>query len=273
MTASPLSSRLLISHITLRGPELRQIYAIIVAKPNVHYQDLAVALGVGLAHSEANDLDDAPLREALSFLIGVGLIEQHGASRRRATFCATPIGSISTLPFEILLAQHIRKHPDPRQRAISLVHAALVDDDVLATSPTALRERMERGSHRALFTWTGEKIVLWCHLASFIGIIHRPQRENTMLIVPQPNLIRAALAWAYAQTSTTAITALLHAIDTELFACTTARGRIHRGLAQTLLALESEGHLHLIQRADSVRSMLLGERRVSDLMLTTKGTP
>ena len=43
MTA-PSLGRLLISHITLRGPELAQLYALVLAHPSISYDDLAQAL-------------------------------------------------------------------------------------------------------------------------------------------------------------------------------------------------------------------------------------
>ncbi len=262
MTATA-PARLLISHITLRGPELAQLYALIAVSPAATLDDLRAKLcpaGVGTA---PDDLADAPLREALSFLGIAGLVTANGRPRR---YTATP--RLRAVPFPLLLTHHVATHPDERQRAIAFVHRQLVADDTLAITPQALRDQQERGPLRDLFAWTGEKVTLWAHLAAFLGLIRRVERATELLIVPSLALTRHALSWARtAATDATALDALLRVIDSHLFACFTARGRIHRGLTQTLLALESRGQLHMTHHADAAHSLLLGERRVSTLAL------
>ena len=266
---SPSLGRLLISHITLRGPELSQLYTIIVERPGVSYDELTNALMPAGANISSFGLEEAPLREALNFLLVARLVEQQGPRRRKASFQATPL--LAGAPFALLLLRHIQAHGDERQRAPTLIYQQLVSDDVLAIIPTVLREQMERGAHRSLFTWTSEKISFWGHLAGYVGLIRRSEREAELLIVPQPNLALAALRWASAQASTSSLDALLDAIDTNLFACFTSRGRVHRGLAQTLLALERLGHIRLSHSADAAHSLMLGDRRVSDVWLINSG--
>jgi hypothetical protein len=60
-------------------------------------------------------------------------------------------------------------------------------------------------------------------------------------------------------------------IDANLFACFTSRGRVHGGMAQTLLALDRLGRVRLSHSADAARSLLLGDRRVSDVWLINSG--
>lgn len=257
------SGRLLISHITLRGPELAQTYRLIAAQPEITAEDLRAQLaplGVG---ASPYDLADAPLREALNFLGLAGLIEAHGRQRR---YRATP--RRRDLPFALLFLHHLAHHPDQRQRAISLVQRALITEDTLSITPQALRDQLERGTLHELFAWTGEKISFWAHLAAYLGLIRRIERSSDLLIVPQPTLLNAALGWAQAQLEQqTALEPTLRMIDTNLFACFTLRGRVQRGLAQTLLAMERMGQAQLTHQADAARSLLLGERRVSDVVL------
>src|SRR5262249_13041549 len=173
------------------------------------------------------------------------------------TFHAVPL--LANVPFSLLLLHHIQTHIDERQRAPALMYRQLVSDDLLAITPAALREQMERGAHRSLFTWTSEKISLWGHLTSYIGLIRRSEREAELLIVPQPDLALAALRWSSSQASTSSLDALLEVIDANLFACFTSRGRVHRGLAQTLLALDRLGRVRLSHSADADRSLMLGD--------------
>ncbi|MEI6179594.1 MAG: hypothetical protein WCP31_02470 [Chloroflexales bacterium] len=261
--SAPPPARLLISHITLRGPDLAQLYALIAVRPAATLDDLRAKLcpaGVGTA---PDDLADAPLREALSFLIIAGLVSANGRPRR---YTATP--RLHDTPFPLLLTHHFATHPDERQRAIAFVHRQLVADDTLVITPQALRDQQERGPLRDLFAWTGEKLTLWAHLAAFLGLIRRVERATELFVLPSLALTRHALHWARpAATDATALDALLRVVDTQFFACFTARGRVHRGLAQTLLALESLGHIHMAHHADAARSLLLGERRVSTVAL------
>lgn len=263
MSATP-AGRLLISHITLRGPELAQLYALVAARPEVTAEELRAALCPAGAGDAPFELADAPLREALSFLTLAGLIEGRGRPRR---YRATPL--LDGAPFPLLLLRHLGAHPEERQRAISLVHRALVAGDALAITPQALRDHLERGPLGGLFAWTGEKVTLWAHLAAYLGLIRRPERSAELLAVPQPALLLDALRWAQGHRGgDVSLDAALRLLDSELFACFTGRGRVHRGLAQALLALERLGRIRLGHSADAARSLLLGERRVSELAFT-----
>ena len=196
MTA-PSLGRLLISHITLRGPELAQLYALVLAHPSISYDDLAQALVPGWTGGSEFGLEDATLREALNFLLVAHMLAQDGLSRLKASFRATPL--LQGLGFAPLLLHHIHSHEDQRQRALSAIYRQLVADDVLALTPAALRERMERGALRDLFIWTGEKISLWAHLLASLSLIRRLEREDELLILPQPQLLMHALHWANTQ--------------------------------------------------------------------------
>ncbi|NTU86160.1 MAG: hypothetical protein HGA45_43670, partial [Chloroflexales bacterium] len=102
--------RLLISHITLRGPELAQAYGLIVARHEVSGDDIVAAL-CPAAGTSPFALADAPLREALSFLSLSGLVEARGRQRRYS-----PTPSLSAEPFPLLLLHHLAAHSDRRQQ-------------------------------------------------------------------------------------------------------------------------------------------------------------
>lgn len=260
MTSVTPAGRLLISHIPLRGTELAQVYQAIAACPELMLDELRSRFCLG---ADGNELADAPLRETLSFLTIAGLVQATGRPRR---YTATPL--MADVSFPLLLLAHLSAHAEPRQRAISLVHRQLVAEDTLAISPQALRDQLERGPLRDQFAWTGEKIAFWAHLAAFTGLIRRPERSTELLIVPSLTLLQAALEWAIAtHPGETSLATLLNAVEARFFACFTARGRVHRGLAQALLALEHRGQIQLLHHADALHSLLLGERRVSALQM------
>lgn len=266
MTA-PALNRLLISHITLRGPELSALYHHIATHPGTSYDNLvACFVPVRPAPSEL-DLAEAPLRETLNFLLVACLVEQQGNSRFKARFAATPL--LAATSFPMLLLHHIRNHPDERQQAPALIYRQLVLGDVLTMTAATLRDQMERGEHCSLFAWTGEKIGFWLHLYHAMGVIRRLKDSSEMLVVPQPALVLAMLTWVQQQQSLTSLAACLHTIEATFLACFTARGRVHCGLAQTLLALDALGHIRLTHLADAAHSLLLGERRVSDVVLVS----
>jgi hypothetical protein len=262
---NPTLGRLLISHVTLRGPELHQLYALIADRPGISHDELVEAL-VPSPGADAFGLDEAPLREALNFLLVAGMVDQQGPSRRKASFRATP--KLTDVPFPLLLLHHIRTHKDERQRALALVYAQLVARDDISTTAPALRDQMERGPHSDLFAWTGEKISLWTHLASYLGLVRRLDRSADVLVVPQPTLVREAIGWSQQQLADDcSIGACLRLVDEAFFACFTVRGKVHRGLAQSLLALDALGQIQLRHSADAARSVLVGERRASEVVL------
>jgi hypothetical protein len=266
---TPALNRLLISHITLRGPEIQQLYRHIAAHPGTPYDDLVAHFVPARPAPSELDLSEAPLREALNFLLVARLVEQHGSSRFRARFAATPL--LYHTPFPLLLLHHMAMHPDERQRAPVLIYRQLAAEDVRSTTAPALRDQMERGELHSLFAWTGEKIGFWLHLGHFLGLVRRLERSMEVLIIPHLSLVQAALDWVQRHHACTSLAACLETIDATFFRCFTARGRVHSGLAHTLLALDSLGHIRLTHHADAARSLRLGERRVSDVASVAPG--
>src|SRR5687767_15087137 len=155
--SSPTLGRLLISHITLRGPEVKQLYSFVASVSNPSYQELAEHYVPDWQPESAFNIEEAALREALNFLLAAGLVHQQGDSRRKARF--SPVAAGEGTSFELKLLGAIRRLADERQQAIFLVHRQLVMRDVLAISPTELRAELERGPHARLFTWTSEKVL------------------------------------------------------------------------------------------------------------------
>lgn len=260
------NGRLLISHITLRGPEIRQLYQVISEQPGIGYGDLKDSCMASASAGDLFGLQEATLREALDFLVTAGMVEQDGSARRKACFRATL--DQPCVCFPLLLLHHVGMLADERQQAISLIHRQLVMQDVLATTLTQLRDDAERGPYASLFAWTGEKIGFWGHLAASLGLVRRLEREAELLVVPQLNLLAAALEWATERDlSSSSLSASLQAIDNTFFACFTGTGRVHRGLAQALVALHRRARIQLTHHSDSAQSVLLGEWRVSDVRL------
>ncbi|NJK81977.1 MAG: hypothetical protein HC914_19805 [Chloroflexaceae bacterium] len=214
MTA-PSLGRLLISHITLRGPELNQLYTLIAAHPGINYADLVSRLVINRDPDDTFGLAEAPLREALNFLLVARLVDQHGSSRFRASFQPAPL--LPDTPFSLLLLHHIRQHEDERQRAPALMYTQLVAEDAIATSAAVIRDQMERSMYRDLFAWTGEKVGFWVHLFSYLGLVRRMERSTDVLIVPQPNFVLTALGWAQQARLSRSLAACLHVIDDTFF--------------------------------------------------------
>lgn len=268
----PALNRLLISHITLRGPELKQLFGFIGAHRSVTYSDLANYF-VPAWHADENfGLNEAPLREALNFLLVAGMVTQHGDSRRKAAF-EMP-SAFADQDFELTLLQAVNSHADERQRAISLVHRHLVARDILSINPSSLRAELERSPYAKLFIWTGEKVLFWSQLTSFVGLVLRLDRSLEVLVAPQPLFLLKVLRWcAPAQVGPFQLFDLLDTTDRTLFACFTERGRVHSGLAYSLTALDRLGHVRLTHSADAARSLLLDQWRVSNIEFVSREDP
>lgn len=267
--ASPSLGRLLISHITLRGPEIAQLFTSIVTVPNQSYAQLVQQFVISVTPDDTLSLDEAALREALNFLLVARLIAQDGAVRQRAHF--TPSPHHQYLPFVLNLLYHSTHHEEQRQQAMSLILRQLVADDVLMINIVDLRSLLERSSLREMFAWTGEKLTFWASLHHYLGVIQRFERTSTLFIVPQPQLLLMALHWA-AQVveSNGSLGSYLQQIDTNLFACLTRRGRVHQGITQSLLALNHLGAITLTHEADALQSVMLSNRRISHITLNQK---
>lgn len=262
------SNRLLISHITLRGRELKQLYDQIAVRPGISCEDLMVALTP--EQPRACGLADATLLEALNFLVIAGMIRQEGAERRHASFYPTP--QLVDAPFALLLLHHLQTHPDRRQQALALIQRLLAAEDALALTPAQVRERMERSPIGSLFAWTGEKVRFWSSLAHYLGIVRWFGSNTDIWLVPQPYVLFQSLEWVVRQEDANEqlLGRVLDDVDRRFFACYTAQKRVHQGMVQSLLALERMGRVQLSHRADAPRSLLLNERRVSHVRLSRR---
>lgn len=267
---APTLGRLLISHITLRGPELQQTYERIVAHGEMDHEELRAELMPGNNVRDSFGLDDAILREAINFLLVARLIQQVGDSRRTATFRAVPF--IADVQFPLLLLNHITMLSDERQRAPTLIHRQLIGEDALSVTPANVRDRMERSQYANVFTWTSEKTTFWSQFAAYLGLARKLEREGNFLLIPQLSLVLEAIQHEMRQantlTATVPLASILDAIDDHFFACYTRQRRIHSGLAQALVALHRLGYVRLNHESDAPRSLVLANRRVSHILLT-----
>lgn len=267
---APTLGRLLISHITLRGPELQQTYERIIAHGEVDHDELRTELVPRSNVRDSFGLDDAILREAINFLLVARLIQQLGDSQRKATFRAVPF--IANVGFPLLLLNHMALLSDERQRAPARIHRQLICEDMLSVTPAIVRDHMERSQYANLFTWTSEKTTFWSQLAAYLGLVRKLEREGNYLLIPRPSLVLEAIQYEMTQSNTLTamlpLASILDAIDNHFFACYTRQRRIHSGLAQALLALHRLGHVRLTHESDAPRSLLLANRRVSHILLT-----
>ncbi len=261
------SNRLLISHITLRGVELEQLYRRIESQPGIYFNDLVFALSPDPCDHSRLELTETALFEAVNFLIVADMIRSEGSTRRQACFYPKPM--LNDIPFPLLLLYHIQAHPDKRQRALALVQRHLVAEDILSSNTKDIRIEMERSSLGNLFVWTSEKVIFWSHLSHYLGTVRRLNHKNEILIVPQMSLLLKTLHW----TNKTELVDIYHlrqsldAIDRLFFACYTVHNRVHQGIVQALVALEKTGYVQFFHYSDSQSSLLLNERRISHFRL------
>jgi hypothetical protein len=263
-----ISNRLLISHIILRGPEIQQIYMAIEVHQRLDWQELYKTF---VAHNDTEDpfkLEEATLREALNFLVISRMIRRR-KQKKSLYFFIDP--KSHGLAFPLALLTHVHQHPDKRQQAISLIYQQLIAHDTLSITQQQLRDEQERGPYRELFTWTSEKISFWTHLAMYLGLIYRLERENVLIIAPQPELLLLAIKQVLATPEpTSSIMVCLQRISQLFFACFSSNGRVHGGITQTLVAMHRLGMIHLSHQDDAVRSLVLGNWRVSEIALPTQ---
>ena len=264
--SSPSLGRLLISHITLRGPEIAQLYALIAAEAEITYEDLMDRMVLRVGSSDVFGLEEASAREALNFLLVTRLITQHGSVRRCSVFQVS--SQMPEAPFALMLLHHLVIHDDVRQQAMNLVHRQLIQDDILWIDNADLRIRIERSTLKNLFTWTSEKLSLWASIYGFLGTLRRLERTNELILLPQPHLILSALSWAARLLDNSgSLGDYVHMIDRQLFGCLTHRGRLHQGTMQVLVTLQRHGQIELTHESDAIQSVLVGDRRISHVWL------
>lgn len=261
-----ITDRLLINRITLRGPEMERIFRHVRRHPGVSYEAL-VERYVPPEPGVFSPTNDELLKDAIGFMLTAGVLalESNSNAWAKRTFVVPP--DLPTDDFRLELLAALRAQPDPRQRAVAGVHDHLAGMDVVHVPANHTHRWMERSEWGGLFSWNEEKTRLVVGLYSYLGLVV-PLEDNGYMCIPRLALVKAIFKQVRKEAAAGArmpIRDVLEAIETSYFACFTAKGRVHRGLAFALEEMADRGMIRLRHQADSARSVLVGTRRVSEV--------
>jgi len=265
------STRLLISHIIVRGRELQQIYSTLAAHAFLTEQELQEAFVTPPdVEQDPFAFNAATFRETLNFLLIIRMVKKQ-ETNHQTVYSASP--ARQSLPFSLLLLHHLTTHPDERQQALAHVYRHLIRQDALSLTLGEVREKLECVVQPFAFAWTDEKIAFWAQLAQYVGIIYRLERDYRLLVAPTPTLLLLAIKQAMKQQQTeyANVAACLQFIDEQYFACFTDQHTVHSGITQTIKVLHGQGKIILTHQADAAHSLLLQDWRISTIQLPPEG--
>ncbi|MBC7474761.1 MAG: hypothetical protein H7263_10760 [Candidatus Sericytochromatia bacterium] len=267
MKQTKLPEPLLINRITLRGPELKRIFEYIRKKGETSYVEL-IDRYVPKDNNIFSELNDDILKDAIGFLISSGLLEisENGRSWSVRSF-RVPTNLSQEISFQNLLLKTILNMNDSKQRALSLIHKTLIEKDILHIQDSEIVKVIERSEIADIFSWNEEKINFWSNIFDFCRLI-RNLKGNGVWIIPKPELILESLMLLKDQTPNfISINSWVTFFENNFGACITKKGRLHKGFAMVFELLEQNNQLKMVHKDDSIQTILIGNRRVSEVII------
>lgn len=266
MKQTKLSEPLLINRITLRGPELKRVFEYVKKREEVSYLEL-IERYVPKDNNIFSELNDDILKDTIGFLISSGLLKitENGRSWSNRSFGI--VKNFNNEPFTNLLLKTILDMDDQKQKALSLIHKILIEKDILHIQYSEIVKLIERSDLSDLFSWNEEKINFWANIYDFCKLI-RNLKGNGVWIIPQPELILESLILLKQENiNFISINSWIVFFENNFGACITKKGRLHKGFAMTFELLEQRNQLKMIHKDDSIKTILIGNKRVSEVQI------
>jgi hypothetical protein len=267
MKQTKLPEPLLINRITLRGPEIKRVFEYIRKKGLTNYIEL-VERYVPKDNNIFSELNDDILKDTIGFLLSSGLLEisENGRSWSVRSF-SVPSDLSQETSFQNLLLKTILNMNDTKQRALTLIHKTLVEKDILHIQYSEIVKVIERSDIANIFSWNEEKINFWANIFDFCRLI-RNLKGNGVWIIPKPELILESLIILKDQSPNfISINSWVTFFESNFGSCITKKGRLHKGFSMMFELLEQNNQLKMVHKDDSIKTILIGNRRVSEVII------
>lgn len=258
--ANSKPNKLLTGFISVRAPELKQIYEAIRGPTNV--SELTGKFG-----RPANDgVETDHIEDTVRFLNTVDLVESPSGDIR-STVERINNNKFGGLPFEARLLYHCNQQ-EGRQRHFADVYRALLSEGgrTVSADRDGIRTLLKRETDYD-FAWKKEKIDMWVTLCKQIGLI--TETEDDLVLSPCRSLLHDALVLAPTDASEKPsyndvivengeFRRALDWVNDNLFAVYEERAgtpRVHPAIADVLRNMENDGVISLSNPGDSQNSV------------------
>jgi len=237
------SERILLSHITVRGPDLESIHQVVKDRKSASFDFLANLFAMPEAGGSGVQVHQ--LRECLNFLETVGIIKAN-KSTKGEEFVLEP--NLPDVAFPLILLNRLKLSAE---NSFYLVHKHLVSNDVLSVDMGALKRTVE-SSLELGFTWNEQKLGFWMNLADYLGLGKKYAYSQIFVCFPSSELLKNLLTVTVSKRKSgerVNLGEFVNYLSTEFFECLTREGLLFKGLQQSLLVLQRKGRISLVPAA------------------------
>lgn len=258
---------LLINRITLREPELKRVFEYVRKKEIVFYTDLLNRY-VPKDNNIFSDLNDDILKDAIGFLVTLSLLEiiENNKSWLLRSFSVSDKYK-KEKSFENILLKSIINMIDVKQRALYLVHKNLIDKDILHIQYSDIVKILERSEVCDIFSWNEEKIHFWSNLFDFCGLIRNLKGNGVWLFPKEELILNSFILLKDKNPNFISINSWVLFFEENFGSCMTKKGKLHKGFSMVFDLLEKNNHIKLLHKDDSTKSILIGNRRISEVVV------
>lgn len=238
--------RLLLGYVTLRGPDLEQVYRFIESKAPCTEEEFVDELFIddgsdGSSHHE----------ECLRFLRSVDMVK---LTDDRYDVINEQILEDQT--FGLKLLHHLHEQTG-RQTHVTFIIDLITKKNLTSSTQSELIKTIERSEENVYeFTWTDPKIKMWSYLLDFIGVIQM-ESEEELTFYPRREFVIELLKHYSTSTDQSDLSGFLEYINNNYWNCftTTSPPTIHQGLSAVLINLAASGiiELHTYSDATEIR--------------------
>ena len=240
MTNEGKPERLLLGYVTLRGPDLEQVYRYLESNSPCEVSQIVDDLFVG-SDSEGSNHPE----ECLRFLQTVDMVRKTDEG-----YVIMNEEVSEDTSFGLKLLRHL-KEQGGKQSSLTYILELIAREDLSTTTQSDLIATIERDDNGYDFSWTDPKIKQWSYLMDYIGVI-RMETENELIFYPKRDLVLELLINHHNQTEEDNLTSLVEYIEKNYWNCMTqsTQPTIYEGLSATLLNMHRSGIIQLQSYSD-----------------------
>lgn len=232
--------RLLLGYVTLRGPDLEQVYWYVKSNSPCSESDIVDELFVG-AGSDGSSHHE----ECLRFLSTVDMVQKTDEAYKvmNEEIC----GDTS---FGLKLLYHL-KQQEAKQSSLTYILDLISKENISETSQSDLIKTIERDESDYGFSWTDPKIKQWSYLMDYIGVIQM-ESERELTFYPQRGFVLELLQDHQNTVGEDDLASLFEYINENYWFCLTQTTppTVSVSLSSTLLNMNRTGAINLRSLSD-----------------------
>lgn len=232
--------RLLLGYVTLRGPDLEQVYRYLKSNSPCEETQIVDDLFVGVDSEGSNHHE-----ECLRFLQTVDMVRKTDEGYEVMNEEVSKDTS-----FGLKLLRHLHQQ-EGKQSSLTYILDLISKEDLSESSQSDLITAIERDDNGFDFSWTDPKIKQWSYLMDYVGVI-RMETESELMFYPKRDLVFEILTEHQNDTEDDGLIRLCEYFNENYWNCMTQNTQptVYTGLSSTLLNMATADIINLQSYSD-----------------------